>query len=94
MTEPKSTAPARRRRVGLTRRQGEVLDALVRLGSSKLVARELQIEKSTVDGIVRTACARLGVRTRLQAVLAWDRSRRPVQTAAPITQIPQTTQEA
>lgn len=53
----------------VTPRQAEVLDALIRLGDRKLVARELQIERNTVDGILRN---------RLQAVLKYDRERRPV----------------
>ena len=67
----------------LTARQVEVMDALIRLGDRKLVARELQIERNTVDGILRNAVARLGVRNRLQAVLKYDRQRRPVITNAP-----------
>ena len=56
-------------RTTLTPRQAEVMDALIRLGDRKLVARELQIERNTVDGILRNAVARLGVRNRLQAVV-------------------------
>ena len=62
----------------LTARQVEVMDALIRLGDRKLVARELQIERNTVDSILRNAVARMGVRNRLQAVLKYDRERRPV----------------
>lgn len=69
-------------RTTLTPRQAEVMDALIRLGDRKLVARELQIERNTVDGILRNAVARLGVRNRLQAVLKYDRARRPVITSA------------
>lgn len=46
----------------LTARQVEVMDALIRLGDRKLVARELQIERNTVDGILRVAGA-AGVET-------------------------------
>lgn len=70
-------------RTTLTPRQAEVMDALIRLGDRKLVARELQIERNTVDGILRNAVARLGVRNRLQAVLKYDRQRRPVITNTP-----------
>lgn len=67
----------------LTARQVEVMDALIRLGDRKLVARELQIERNTVDGILRNAVARMGVRNRLQAVLKYDRERRSVITSTP-----------
>ena len=53
--------------------QCAVLDALVVYGSNEAAARVLGISKQTVSGHLERAIFRMGVSTRLLAVLEWDR---------------------
>ena len=60
----------------LTARQYEVMEALCRLGCTKLVAAELDSPKQAVDDVIRRVMRVTGARTRLHAALAFDRERR------------------
>lgn len=53
--------------------QCAVLDALVLYGSNQEVARVLRISKKTVSCHIELAKHRMGVGTRMLAVLEWDR---------------------
>ena len=53
----------------LTRREGEVLDALCRGLSNKEIALELGLSEVTVKLHVRTLCRKLGARNRTHAVV-------------------------
>ena len=61
---------------GLTDRQAEVMDALVKCGCSKQVAADLGIQYRVVDYLARAAARKLSARNRAMALLAWDRLRR------------------
>lgn len=63
--------------LGLTLRQVEIMESLCRHGTAKLVADEMGIRKQVVDEIIRRAMRTMGVRTRLEAALKFDRCRRP-----------------
>jgi DNA-binding NarL/FixJ family response regulator len=61
----------------LTDRQAQVLDALVRLGCNKMIARELGLKKpDTVSMTIFRACEKIGAANRVQAAVAWDRWQR------------------
>lgn len=59
----------------MTAREVQVLEMLVRTGSSKVVAAELEISPKTVSELFRRAMERMNARTRLLAVLKFDRWR-------------------
>jgi DNA-binding NarL/FixJ family response regulator len=59
---------------GLTHRQCEVMEALVRLGCDKLVADELGVYKTTISVTLIAAMRRMGVKNRVHAAIAWDRA--------------------
>lgn len=61
---------------GLTYRECEVMEGLIRLGSPKAVAHEEGLNPKTVRNTMRSAIRRIGVQTPLQAVVAFDRKRR------------------
>lgn len=61
---------------GLTTREAEVFDAMVRLGCCKLVARELRRSVSTVEQHCYNAGTKFNERMPLLRYLAWDRWRR------------------
>jgi DNA-binding CsgD family transcriptional regulator len=58
---------------GLTHRQVEAVQALVRLGNEKLVAHELGVTRLSVNRLIREAQRSLGVRSRVHLALKWDR---------------------
>lgn len=62
---------------GLTHRQCEVMESLVVLGETRLVAQDLGITKETVDWHILAACKRIGASNRIQAVVKWDRNVNP-----------------
>lgn len=57
----------------LTPREAEVLTAMAETGLDKLVADRLGITQQRVSQIMRSAMDRIGVRTPMQAVVAYDR---------------------
>lgn len=61
---------------GLTYRECEVMDGLIRLGSPKAVAAEDGCNPKTVRNLMRTAMRRIGAQTPLQAAVEFDRKRR------------------
>jgi DNA-binding CsgD family transcriptional regulator len=66
---------------GLTYRECELLEALIRLGSAKGVAYEEQTNEKTIRNTLRTAVKKIGkkvpgVVTTLQAAIQFDRKRR------------------
>lgn len=61
---------------GLTYRECEVMEGLIRLGSAKAVAHEDGVNTKTVRNTMRSAARRIGVKTALQAAVAFDRKRR------------------
>lgn len=67
------TKANRKNPFGLTHRQCEVMESLVRLGDSKMVASELDVTYRVIDESVRCIVRRMGVRNRILAVLKWDR---------------------
>jgi DNA-binding NarL/FixJ family response regulator len=60
----------------LTPRQTEILDALVEVGCNKLVARQLGVNVRTLETHMARAFARMQIKNRMVAVIAWDRYRR------------------
>lgn len=66
-----------RNTLGLTDHQCDVLRAMCRLGCPKLVAAELGLsDRRPVDEVLRTAQRRMGARTRVLALLQFDRQMR------------------
>lgn len=59
----------------LTARQVDCMTCLVGIsgGCNKLVARNLGIDVRTVDTHMARAFKRMGVKTRIQAAIQWDR---------------------
>lgn len=51
----------------------KVLDAIIAVGSPKGAAYELNISIRTLDCLFGEAKKRMGLRTRLHALLEWDR---------------------
>jgi DNA-binding CsgD family transcriptional regulator len=70
------TLANRRNPFGLTYRECELLEALIRLGSAKAVAHEEQANAKTIRNALRGATKKIGVATPLQAAVAFDRKRR------------------
>lgn len=70
------TKANRRNPFGLTYRECEVLEALIRLGSTKSVAHEDGVRTQTIRNTLRKACGKIGVATHIEAVIAFDRKRR------------------
>lgn len=62
---------------GLTPRQGEILSGLLRGLPNKRIASELGIAEATVKEHVTAILARLGVRTRIEAITALSGRRHP-----------------
>ncbi len=60
----------------LSDREAEVLAALVKHGSSKVVAKEFGLSHRTIEHHVSAAKFRMGVEHRTQAIIAWDRYKR------------------
>lgn len=60
----------------LTPGQCEALAAVVNAGCDKLAAAELGLSIKTVSMHILRAKARMGFRTRLHCLLAWDRFKR------------------
>jgi DNA-binding NarL/FixJ family response regulator len=59
---------------GLTKRESEVLQALVMgCGSDKIAGAELRIAKQTISTLMCRARTRMRARTRFEALLMWDR---------------------
>jgi DNA-binding CsgD family transcriptional regulator len=54
-------------------KQGEALAGLVEYPSSKALARKLGIEAKTIEARVARAREQMGGRSRVQAVVEWDR---------------------
>lgn len=76
---------------GLPPREAEAMTLLADTGSSKLAADRMGLSPKTVDALVCRAGGRIGARTRMQAIVLWDRARRPVRglegaTAAELSQ--------
>lgn len=64
------------RKISVSIRESQVLDALCELGETDLVARKLNISMRTVERHINTMMARNKYPNRLTIVLAWDRMRR------------------
>ena len=60
----------------LTRREAEVMDALVEHGCTKLAARALFIDEKTIEAHTYNAARKMPQRMRVQRLIAWDRWRR------------------
>lgn len=71
MARPKNPAEA-----GLTEQESRVLDLIVDGKSNKLIARELDITESTVKVHVKHLLRKLNLRSRVEAAVWADRSRR------------------
>ena len=69
--KPQGTEPG-----GLTARQAEVADAIVKHGSTKLAARELGISWRTVENTMLVIKNKLGTPNQIRTAIAWDRLRR------------------
>jgi DNA-binding NarL/FixJ family response regulator len=54
----------------LSKREREVLDALLRGASNKEIARELDLQEVTIKLHVKTLCRKLGAKNRTQAAIA------------------------
>jgi FixJ family two-component response regulator len=63
---------------GLTPRESEVMSLLVTTGMEKIVAADLGISVKTVAELMRRAKGKMKAKTRLLAVLEWDRWQRKV----------------
>lgn len=61
---------------GLTYRECEVMEELIRLGSPKAVAHSEGVDPKSIRNLMRSAVKRIGVQTPLQAAVAFDRKRR------------------
>jgi DNA-binding CsgD family transcriptional regulator len=70
------TRANRKNPFGLTYRECELLEALIRLGSPKAVAYEEDSNVKTVRNTLTAACKKMGVTTYIQAVVEFDRKRR------------------
>lgn len=66
----------RRNPFGLTYRQCELMDSLVRLGSVKAIGHEEQANHKTIRNTLREAFKKMGCSTQVQAAVMWDRKRR------------------
>jgi DNA-binding NarL/FixJ family response regulator len=73
MADPGPAALHSLSELGLTRRQAEVLDWLLKGLSNKLIARELNLSVDTVKDHVAAVLRALGVTSRTQAVLRVSR---------------------
>jgi DNA-binding CsgD family transcriptional regulator len=71
----KKTA-SQRNPFGLTFRECEVIEELIRLGSPKVVAASEGLNPKTVRNLMRSAVQKIGVQTPLQAAVMFDRKRR------------------
>lgn len=62
-------------RWNLTDREQEALSLLTTDGvsCSKVLAKRMSCATKTADTFVQRACEKMGVKTRIQAVLLWDR---------------------
>jgi DNA-binding CsgD family transcriptional regulator len=54
-------------------REAQVMSCMADKGSQKVVAAELGIAQNTVQELVYRAKQRIGARTSMAAVVAWDR---------------------
>lgn len=61
---------------GLTYRQCELMDLLVRHGSVKAIAHQEQQNHKTIRNTLRTAFDKMGCATDVLAAVKWDRKRR------------------
>lgn len=68
---------------GLTPRQGEILSRLLRGMPNKRIAADLGITEATVKEHVTAVLARLGVRSRIEAITALGQRRHPTDHEAP-----------
>ena len=68
---------------GLTPRQGEILSRLLRGMPNKRIAADLGITEATVKEHVTAVLARLGVRSRIEAITALSQRRHPTDHEAP-----------
>ena len=57
----------------LTEAQANILGLLAKVGCDKLAARQLGVSSRTVETHVRNARKRMGIATRVVAVVVWDR---------------------
>ena len=78
MADPGPAALHSLSELGLTRRQAEVLDWLLKGLSNKLIARELNLSVDTVKDHVAAVLRALGVTSRTQAVLRVSRMNQQV----------------
>lgn len=70
--------------LGLTDRQVEVMRAVCRNGGAKQAVDELGVaNRMAVDCVIRNAAKRIGARTRLLAILEFDRADRARQPTGP-----------
>lgn len=60
----------------VTPRQAEVLDLLIELGQTKLIAHRMKIDTKTVEMYIHRAMTANGYPNRLTLALAWDREMR------------------
>lgn len=63
---------------GLAPREAEAMSLLAETGSSKTAADRMNLSFKTVDALAERARSRMEARTRLQAVVLWDRTTRPL----------------
>jgi DNA-binding CsgD family transcriptional regulator len=66
----------------LTPREAQIMNRLTEIGLEKIVAMELGISHKTVQELVNRAKRRIGARTRVTAILEWDRWARAKEVAA------------
>ena len=86
--------PADTRKLGLTAREAEVL-ALVREGlATKRIASAIGISPRTVDKHIQHALDKLGVRTRMQAIVLIDHASPPTAADAELPSVGLATQRA
>lgn len=69
MVDPVTRSGDEPERVKLSTRQIDCLKLVAEGLSSQEIARKLSLSPRTVDDYIASGCARLGVRTRVQAVV-------------------------
>ncbi len=60
----------------LTRREAEIVGLLFELDCNKAIANRLGLSEVTVKSYLTSAFAKMGVVSRLQAAVLWDREQR------------------
>jgi len=70
---------------GLTDRQVEAVQCLVALGSDKLVAQKLGVDRFSANRLMRDAMKAMGVRSRVHLALKWDRRMAELRAQVPVS---------